>query len=231
MEDLTYRMVRSVSRDRYKGKERERNDGTEGKRVFMGGIRRISFGKSTERPKLDKDKLITTPTSRDKGKESRHGRSNTISSMDTSRPPWIMGSLASGSPPQLPAIPVLPLPLQLIPPSPIDPPPLPPPPPLESILKPTTLLPAVELQPAKSLPPPRPSLDVRPTASDTIPTLPLSRKSSEATNLLINKPTASPQQSASLGRTSQPPKRPDTSSTGSYSFTFFSISLFLIRET
>ena len=58
MEDLTYRMVRSVSRDRHKGKERERDDRTEGRRIFSGGIRRISFGsKSTERPKLDKDAI------------------------------------------------------------------------------------------------------------------------------------------------------------------------------
>ncbi|KAF9652806.1 hypothetical protein BDM02DRAFT_3266153 [Thelephora ganbajun] len=210
MEDLTHRMVRSVSRDRYKGKERERDDGTEGKTVFMGGIRRISFGnKSTEHPKPDRDKLTNTLIPKAKGKGSRHGRSNTISSIDTSRPPWIMESLASDSPPQLPAIPVLPLPLQLIPPFPTDPPP-PPPPPSELPPKPPILLPAAELQPAKSLP--RPSLDVRPSNSDAVPTLPPSRKSSEATNLLI-KPTASPQQAASLGRSSQPPKRSESSPT------------------
>ena len=219
MEDLTYRMVRSVSRDRYKGKERERNDGAEGKSVFMGGIRRISFGsKSTEHPKPDKDKLTSTPTPKEKRKESRHGRSNTISSMDTSRPPWITGSLASGSPPQLPAMPALPLPPQLIPPSPINPPPRPPP--SESISKPTTLLPAVELQPAKSLP--RLSLDVRPAISDTLPP---SRKSSEVTNLLIAKHTTSPQQAASLGRTSQPPKSSDTSPTGSYPLTLVCLAV------
>jgi len=230
MEDLTYRMVRSVSRDRYKGKDRERGDGTDGKRVFMGGIRRISFGsKSTDHPMSDKDNLTTTPTPKDKGKGNRHGRSNTISSMDTSRPPWI-----TNSPPQLPAIPVLPLPLQLqlTKPSLIDPPPPPPPlplPPSESISKPTSLMPAVELQPAKSLP--RPSLDVRPSTSSAVPTLPPSRKSLEAASLLINKSGTSPQQVASLGRSSQPPKRTDTSPTGSYSLTFLSTSLFLIRET
>ena len=213
MEDLTYRMVRSVSRDRHKGKERERNDGIEGKRVFMGGIRRISFGNhSSEHPKLDK--LATTPTPKEKGKGNRHGRSNTISSMDTSRPSWITGNLASDIPPQLPAIPMSPLPLQLSPASPIDPPPPLPQPPPESAFKSTTLLPAVVLQPAKSLQ--RSSLGARPSTSDAVPTLPPLRKSSETTHLLV-KPTVSPQQVASLGRSTQPPKRADTSPTGSYS--------------
>ena len=219
MEDLTYRMVRSVSRDRHKGKEREREDGTEAKRVFVGGIRRMSFGnKSTERPRPEKDHLTTTPTPKEKGKSSRHGRSNTISSMDTSRPPWVTGSLTSGSPPQLPAIPALPLPLQLTPAYPIDPPPPPDPTP-----KPTALLPAAVLQPAKSLP--RSSLDARPSTSDTGPTLLPSRKSSETTHFLT-KPTVSPQQAASLGRSTQPPKRGDTSPSGSYSLTFVPPSLF-----
>jgi len=216
MEDLTYRMVRSVSRDRHKGKERERDNGTKDKRVFMGSVRRISFGnKSAEYPKPDRDKLTSTPTPKDKRKGNRHGRSSTVSSMDTSRPPWIMENLASGSPPQLPAIPVLSLPLQLVPPSPIEPPPPPPLPPLEPTSKPATLLPPAELRPARSLP--RPSLDVRPSTSHTVPVLPPSRKSLEATNLLIVKSSASPQQAASLGRSSQPPKRTDTSPTGSYS--------------
>jgi len=214
VEDLTYRMVRSVSRDKYKGKERERDDGAEGKRVFMGNIRRMSFGnKSTEHPKQDGDKLTTTPTPKEKGKGSRHGRSNTVSSMDASRPPWITGNLASDSPPHLPAIPMLSLPLQLVPPSPVDPPPLPPPPPSESTPEPATLSSATKLRPAKSLR--RPSLDVRPSTSDTVPALP-SRKSSEATNLLIVGPSVSPQHAASLGRTTQPPKHSDTSPTGSY---------------
>ncbi|KAF9787755.1 hypothetical protein BJ322DRAFT_576777 [Thelephora terrestris] len=209
MEDLTYRMVRSVSREKHKGKERERNDGTEGKRVFMGDIRRPSFSNnSTEGPKPGKDKLTSTPTPKEKGKGNRHGRSNTISSMDTSRPSWITERVAPHSPPKLPAIPMLPLPLHLLPPSPIDPP-LPPP---QSQLEPTSnltaLLPAAVLRPAKSLP--RPSLDVRPSTSDTPPTLPPSRKSLETSNLLV-KPTVSPQQASSLGRSSQPPKRTDTS--------------------
>ena len=229
MEDLTYRMVRSVSRDRHKGKERERDDRTEGKRTFAGGIRRISFGsKSTEHPKPDKDKLTTTPRPKEKCKEGRHGRSNTISSMDTSRPPWIMGRLASdGPPPQLPTVPVQSLPPQLIPPFPIDPPP-PPLPPSESTSKPTTLLPAVELQLTK--PRPRPSLDLPPAISDTVHTHHPTRKSFEATNLLVNKQAVSPQQAASLGRSSQPPKRSDTSPTGSYSSVSCFISPFLIRE-
>jgi len=216
VEDLTYRIVRSVSRDRHKGKERERDDGTEGKRVFMGSVRRVSLGnRSAEHPKPDRDKLPSTPTPKDKGKGSRHGRSSTISSMDTSRPPWIMGSFASDIPPQLPTIPMLPLPLQLVPPSPNEPPPPPPLPPSEPTTKPATLLPPAELKPAKSLP--RPSLDVRPSTSGAVPTLPPLRKSLEATNLLIAKSSASPQQSASLGRSAQPPKNTDTSPTGSYS--------------
>ena len=219
MEDLTYRMVRSVSRDRHRRKEQERDDRMQGKRVFMGGIRRISFGNnSTEHPKPDKDKLTATPTPKEKGKVSRHGRSNTISSMDTSRPSWITGSLPLDTPPQLPAIPVSQLPLQLIPTSLIDPPPPLPPPLLESTPKSTALLPAAILQPAKSLP--RLSLDARPSTSNTVPTLLLSRKSSETTHLLI-KPTVSPQQAASLGRSTQPPKRTDTSPTGTYLLPFF----------
>ena len=227
MEDLTYRMVRSVSRDRFKGKERERDGGTEGKKVFMGGVRRMSFGnKSTEHPEPDRDKPTNIPTLKDKGKESRHGRSNTISSMDTSRPPWIAESLVSGSPPQLPAIPVLPLPLQLLLPSPIGPsPPILPP---ESTPKSATLLSVAGLKPAKSLP--RPSLDLRPSTSDTTPTLLPSRKSSEATNLLV-RPSTSSQQAVSLGRSAQPPKRSDDSPTGNYSLTPSFFSPFLIRKT
>ena len=230
MEDLTYRMVRSVSRDRHKGKERERDGGAEGRRVFMGGVRRLSFGKSTEHPKPDTDKL--TPTPKAKGKGSRHGRSNTISSMDTSRPPWIMGGAALDNPPQLPAIPVLPLPLHLVPPLSTEPPRPPPLPPSEPASNPATLLPSAELQPAKPLPrPPRPSLDIRPSTSDTVPTLHPPRMSSETTNLLAVKPSASPQQAASLGRSTQPPKRSETSPTGSYSLILSFVLLFLIRET
>ena len=226
MEDLTYRMVRSVSRDRYKGKEREQEDGKEGKRVSMRGVRRISFGdKSTEHPKPDRDKLTNTQTSKDKGKGSRHGRSSTISSMDTSRPLWVMEGLASDNPPQLPAIPVLSLPLQLVAPSPIEPLPLP----SGSTSKPATLLPPAELRPVKSLP--RPSLGIRPSTSDTAPRLLPSRKSLEAANLLIVRPLASPQQAASLGRSTQPPKRPETSPAGSYLSILSVIPLFLIRET
>ena len=221
MEDLTYRMVRSVSRDRHKGKERERDYGTEGKRVFMGGTRRISFGNnSKEQSNLDKDKL-TTPTPKEKGKVSRHGRSNTISSMDTSRPPWVTERAASETP-QLPAIPVLALPLRLMPTSfsdPLLPPPLPQP---ELTSKPTTLLPAAVLQSAKSLP--CPSLEARPSTSEAVPTLPPSRRSSEATNLLA-KPSVSPQQAASLGRSSQPPKRTDTSPTGNCLPTLFYLTI------
>jgi hypothetical protein len=145
--------------------------------------------------------------------------------MDTSRPPWITERFALDNPPQLPAIPVLPLPMQLVPP-PFTEPPLPPPlPPSESTSNPAALLLPAELQPVKSLSrPPRPSLDARPSTYDTVPTLPLSRKSLEATNLLV-KPTVSPQQAASLGRSSQPPKRTDTSPTGSYLRTSF-VSLF-----
>ena len=211
MEDLTYRLVRSVSRDRSKGKERERDDRTAGKRVFTEGFRQISFGnKSTEHPEPD-DKLTSTPTPKDKGKGNRHGRSNTVSSMDISCPPWIMGNLALDNPSQSPAIPTLPSPLQLMPSPHTELPPPFPLPPSESKSKPATLLPAVELQPAKSLP--RPSLDVRPSTSGALHP---SRKSSEVTNLLIAKPSVSPQQAASLGRSSQPPKRSDTSPTGSY---------------
>lgn len=200
-------MVRSVSRDRHKGKERD--DGTEGKRVFMGGTRRISFGNNSKEQSKPDNGILTTPTPKEKGKASRHGRSNTISSMDISRPPWMTERVASETP-QLPAIPVLALPLHLTPNS-LSNPPLSPPlsrPGLTS--KSTALLPAAVLQPAKSLP--RLSLEARPSTADPVPTLPPSRKSSEATNLLA-KPSVSPQQAASLGRSSQPPKRADTSPT------------------
>jgi hypothetical protein len=133
-----------------------------------------------------------------------------------------MGSLASDTPPQLPAIPVLPLPLQLMQPSPIDPPLLHPLSQQEPTSKSTALLPALVLQPAKLLP--RPSLDVRPSTSEAVPTLPSSRKSLETTNLLI-KPAVSPQQAASLGRSSQPPKRTDASPTGNCLIIFFILAV------
>jgi hypothetical protein len=199
VEELTFRMPRSVSRNRSR-KEKERDESEEG-RTFMGHIRRISFGSGAghgvDHDGGDSGNVKMKTQERDK--DRRHRKSKSFINVNTRLLDKGNQNVVPNAPPQIPDLSISVSPFFTSPPEFTT-----------QQVGGKDLLLAVEMESSARMIPTSFSAPVDSLPSSSNHSSSEVAEVAKPSSLLISKVTTSPQQAASLGRSAQPPKNVDT---------------------